>query len=179
MTRTRSPRFHATTGTPASENHDTMRPPSLSGRRLILIDIENISGGAIRTLAEARWAQRMLNSALKLGHYEQVIVGASRAGAVNTGPVWPAARLVVGSGVDGADQALLDVLHNENIVDRFEEVVLVSGDGIFADTVAALGGHGVKVTVVAHQRSLAKSLQMAASRTVTFTPSQINIEGAA
>lgn len=156
-----------------------MRPPSLQGRRLILIDVENISGGAIQTLAEARWAQRMLNSTLRIRPEEQVIVGVSRAGAINTGPVWSSARIVVGSGVDGADHALLDVLNNENIADRFDEVILVSGDGIFTDTVATLGGHGVKVTVVAHRTSLAKRLQMATSHTVTFAPHQINTEGAA
>ncbi|WP_216695299.1 NYN domain-containing protein [Dietzia psychralcaliphila] len=164
---------------PAPTNHHKMRPPSLRGRRLILIDIENISGGAIRTLAEARWAQRMLDSTLRLRHQEQVIVGVSKAGAIHTGPVWSSARIVVGTGVDGADHALLDVLNNENIADRFDEVILVSGDGIFTDTVATLGGHGVEVTVVAHRTSLAKKLQMAASQTVTFTPRQINTEGAA
>lgn len=166
-------------GTATATNQLKMRPPSLRGRRLILIDIENISGGAIRTLAEARWVQRILDSTLGLRHQEQVIVGVSKAGAIHTGPVWTSARMVVGTGVDGADHALLDVLNNENIADRFDEVVLVSGDGIFTETVATLGGHGVKVTVVAHRTSLAKRLQMAASQTVTFTPRQINLEGAA
>lgn len=156
-----------------------MRPQPLRGRRLILIDIENISGGAIRTSAEAEWAQRMLNSTLRPRPQEQVIVGVSKAGAIHTGLEWSSARIVVGTGVDGADHALLDVLTNENIASRFDEVVLVSGDGIFTETVATLGGHGVKVTVVAHRTSLAKRLQMAASQTVTFTPRQINFEGAA
>lgn len=163
----------------ATTNQHQMRPPALRGRRLILIDIENISGGAIRTLAEARWVQRMLDSTLGLRHQEQVIIGVSKAGAIHTGPEWSSARIVVGTGVDGADHALLDVLNNENIADRFDKVVLVSGDGIFTETVATLGGHGVKVTVVAHQTSLAKRLQMAASQTVTFNPRQINFEGAA
>lgn len=164
---------------PVDTNHHKMRPPSLRGRRLILIDIENISGGAIRTLAEARWVQRMLDSTLGLRHQEQVIIGVSKTGAIHAGPVWSSARMVVGTGVDGADHALLNVLNNENIADRFDEVVLVSGDGIFTETVATLGGHGVKVTVVAHRTSLAKRLQMAASQTVSFAPRQINIEGAA
>ncbi|MEV8222477.1 NYN domain-containing protein [Dietzia maris] len=163
----------------ATADQNKMRPASLRGRRLTLIDIENISGGAIRTLAEARWVQRMLDSTLRLRHQEQVIIGVSKAGAIHTGPVWTSARMVVGTGVDGADHALLDVLNNENIADRFDEIVLVSGDGIFTETVATLGGHGVKVTVVAHRTSLAKRLQMAASQTVTFTPRQINLEGAA
>jgi hypothetical protein len=158
--------------TTARTDHHKTRPPSLRGRRLTLIDIENISGGAIRTLAEARWAQRMLDSTLGLQRQEQVIVGVSKAGAINTWPVWSPARIVVGTGVDGADHALLNVLNNENIADRFDEVILVSGDGIFTDTVATLGSRGVTVTVVAHQSALAKRLQMAASQTVTFTPTR-------
>lgn len=177
MNRTRTQNVQAAETTATNQNK--MRPPSLRGRRLTLIDIENVSGGAIRTLAEARWVQKMLDSTLRLRHQEQVIIGVSKAGTIHTGPVWTSARMVVGTGVDGADHALLDVLNNENIADRFDEVVLVSGDGIFTESVAALGGHGVKVTVVAHRTSLAKRLQMAASQTVTFTPRQINLEGAA
>lgn len=178
MNKTRAQNAQTAEATAATNQHK-MRPPSLRGRRLILIDIENISGGAIRTLAEARWVQRMLDSTLGSRHQEQVIIGVSKAGAIHAGPVWTSARMVVGTGVDGADHALLDVLKNENIADRFDEVVLVSGDGIFTETVATLGGHDVKVTVVAHRASLAKRLQMAASQTVTFTPRQINLEGAA
>lgn len=162
-----------------SESHHTIRPPSLRGRRLILIDIENISGGAIQSLAETRWAQKIITSTLGLRGQEQVVIGVSRAGAINTGPAWPSARLVTGSGVDGADHALLDVLNSENIAGRFDEVILVSGDGIFADTVATLGGQRVKVTVVAHPVSLAKRLQMAAAHSITFSPSQIAVGGAA
>ncbi|WP_253919940.1 NYN domain-containing protein [Dietzia psychralcaliphila] len=121
----------------------------------------------------------MLDATLSIGEREQVIVGVDKAGAINTGPVWSSARIVVGSGADGADHALLDVLSDENIAGRFDEVILVSGDGIFTDAVAALGSHDVKVTVVAHQSQLAKRLQMAASHTVTFTPHRIHTEGAA
>lgn len=156
-----------------------IRPPSLRGRRLVLIDIENISGGAIRSLAQARWARRMITSTLGLRDQEQVVIGVSKAGAINTGPEWSSARLVAGAGVDGADHALLNVLNNENIASRFDEVTLVSGDGIFTDTIVKLGAHGVKVTVLAHQVALAKRLQMAAARTITFTPNQIAVEGAA
>lgn len=165
--------------TTAHTDHHKTRPPALRGRRLTLVDIENISGGSIRTLAEAKWARRMLDSTLGLQRQEQVIVGVSKAGAIHTWPVWSSARIVVGTGIDGADHALLNVLNNENIADRFDEVILVSGDGIFTDTVATLGGLGVTVTVVAHQSALAKRLQMAASQTVTFTPHQTNTEGAA
>lgn len=144
-------------------------PSSLRGRRLILIDIENVSGGAIRSIAQARWAQQMITSTLGLRGEEQVVIGVSKSGIINTGPAWPSARLVPGCGVDGADHALLEVLNNENIAGRFDEVVLVSGDGIFTDTVAALGGHGVVVTVLAHQTSLARRLKMASAHTITIT----------
>lgn len=144
-----------------------------------MIDIENISGGAIRSLAQARWAQKIITSTLDLHGDEQVVIGVSKSGVINTGPVWPAARLVHGCGVDGADHALLDVLNNENIARRFDEVVLVSGDGIFTEVVATLGGHGVEVMVVAHQVSLAKRLKLAATRTITFGSSEIAVGGAA
>jgi len=72
------------------------------------------------------------------------------------------------SGRDGADRALLEVLA-ENIAARFAEVVLVSGDGIFADAIAAVAGQGIHTTVIAHRDGLSRRLELAAN-TVQFLP---------
>jgi hypothetical protein len=42
------------------------------------------------------------------------------------------------SGADGANLARLDVLASEHVAERFDEVVLVWGDGIFADAIGTL-----------------------------------------
>ena len=48
----------------------------------------------------------------------------------------------------------------------FTDVLLVSGDAIFTDAVAALGAQGVTVTVASRPESLSRRLRMAASHTI-------------
>ncbi len=140
----------------------------LQARQLAAVDIENISGGAIRTPQQARWVRRTLEDVIGI-EQTQVVVGVSRAGLLPAYVGWganPLPRYVPGHGVDGADLALLDVLERENGAARFEEVVLASGDGIFADVVARLGAQGVCVTVVGHRGRVSKRLIMAAAHVV-------------
>ncbi|MGC9221648.1 MAG: NYN domain-containing protein [Solirubrobacteraceae bacterium] len=141
---------------------------SLLGRRLILVDIENVVEGAVLSEEAARWARVLVEGAIALRADEQVVVATSHIGLLHTHSAWRSARLRVRSGCDGADLELLRVLETERISDRFDEVVLVSGDGIFTDEVARLGGLGVRVTVVAWSHCLAARLRMAASRVLLF-----------
>jgi NYN domain len=139
---------------------------ALRGRRLVAVDIENVAGGAVMTQAMADWARVVVETALEVSDGEQVVIGTSHVGLFNTKAAWPSARVRIRSGPDGADIELLDVLANERIYERFDEVVLVSGDGVFADVVARLGGRGVQVTVASWSISLAARLRLAAKRTV-------------
>ncbi|NNC12120.1 NYN domain-containing protein [Planctomonas sp. JC2975] len=93
---------------------------------------------------------------------EQVVIGTSHIGLFNSKDAWPSARVRVRSGDNGADLELLDVLLTEHLEDRFDEVVLVSGDGIFADAVARLSGLGTKATVASWSSSLSARLRLAA-----------------
>ena len=77
---------------------------------------------------------------------------------------------MVRSGRDGADFALLDVL-TENIPGRYEQVVLASGDGIFAPAVAQLAVAGVPTTVLGLRGCVARPLQLAATR-VIYLPAE-------
>jgi hypothetical protein len=152
---------------------------SLRGRRLVVVDIENVVGGAVMTTEQAVGAHLAVKHVAELSGTEQVVLGTSHFGAVPTGLGWPGPRLVVRSGQDGADLALLGVLIEERIAERFDEVVLVSGDGIFTEAVAALGAAGVEVTVVAHTSRCSKRLRMAAARFVVLAESAIGFGGAA
>ena len=132
------------------------------GRRIVLVDIENAARGAVTSEETVRWVQRAVGEAVGVTAKDPVVIGVSHIGLLAVGCGWPGQRYVVQSGVNGADLALLDVLA-ENMAERFDSVVLVSGDGIFADAVAALGAEGVSVTVVADRDSLSRRLQMAAA----------------
>ena len=59
----------------------------------------------------------------------------------------------------------MDYEHPE---ERYDEVVLASGDGIFADRVADLAGRGVPVTVVSRPGSLSHRLRLAATEVLPF-----------
>lgn len=61
---------------------------------------------------------------------------------------------------------MIDVLSNERVENRFDEVLLVSGDGIFADAVAHLGRCGVMVTVASWSTSMSARLRIAARKVV-------------
>jgi hypothetical protein len=139
---------------------------SLQGRRLVVVDIENVAGGAVVSLGLARWARDTVVSALQIRHEDQVVVATSHIGFLNTSAAWPSARIKVRSGRDGADVELLQVLMSERVEERFDEVLLVSGDGIFASTVARLGGRGVGVTVASWNESLSARLRLATGRVV-------------
>lgn len=141
---------------------------SLAGRRLVLVDIENVVSGAVTTGAAAMWAKTQVEEVIGCTEQDQVVLGVSHIGLLATGAGWPGKRYVLGSGPDGADRALLEVME-ENLAARFTEVVVVSGDGIFAEAVSALAGNGVVVTVVAHPDGLSKRLRMAASVVQNFS----------
>ncbi|RNL78479.1 NYN domain-containing protein [Nocardioides marmorisolisilvae] len=138
----------------------------LRGRRLIVVDIENLVGGAGITQAQAAAAHRCVTSAVAMRPGEQVIIGTSHVGLLSSGIGWRGPRMVVRSGKDGADLALLEVLKDEHIEERFDEVVIVSGDGIFTDAVLVLREAGVFVTVVSRNDACSKRLRLAADQTV-------------
>jgi len=155
------------------------RKRALRGRRLVVVDIENLVGGAVLAVEQAERAHRFIQEAVSLNDREQVVIGTSHVGVLATGLGWRGPRIVARSGADGADLALLDVLKHERVEERFDGVVLVSGDGIFTDVVASLGASGLDVTVVARAGRCSKGLRMAASRTVLIDYLAAGLGGAA
>ncbi|MDX6326191.1 MAG: hypothetical protein QOK15_2545 [Nocardioidaceae bacterium] len=138
------------------------------GRRLILVDIENVIGGECSTEARARWAHRRIEDEIGGLPTDCVVVAVDASGLTSVGWEWDRARRLIGYGENGADLALLDVL-NENVDRRFERVVIASGDGIFTEPTVELTGRGVDVTVVAHECALSGRLRLAASRVVLLS----------
>ena len=150
----------------AGASVSTKKP--LRGRRLIAVDIENVVGGAAISSGEVSWAKAALQNLVEIEPPDQVVITTSHVGLLTVGCAWPNLRYVVGTGPNGADEQLLAVLA-EDIPRRFDDVVLVSGDGIFAPAVAHLVAAGVTVEVVAHPDGLSARLRLAASR-VSYIP---------
>ncbi|MGH1561440.1 NYN domain-containing protein [Mumia sp. DW29H23] len=135
------------------------------GRQVILVDIENVVGGAVLTQDAAIWARRQIETVLEVRDDAHIVIGASHASWMNAALAWPTKRCLPKSGPDGADLAILDEMESL-LVHRYDEVILVSGDGIFADAVSVLSARGAQVTVVAHHGRCAARLRLAAHCTV-------------
>jgi hypothetical protein len=152
---------------------------ALQGRRLVVVEIESIAGGAVRTNALASWARKLIEEAIALKPDEQVIIGARHASVLAAGTRWPGARLVTARDSDGTQRELLQILQSERIAGRFDELVLTSGNGVFTEAIARLGVQGVRVTVVAWPESLSKRLRMAAAETVLLERTMMGLGGVA
>jgi hypothetical protein len=131
-------------------------------RTLHLVDIENLAGDSLPSLSQVREVQGLYRGRLAFGSMDQVEIASSHLTLVNTALGWPRAHYRVRSGPDGADLALLDVLRNEHVPERFTHVAIGSGDGVFAEAAARLGAAGVWVTVISRRRSLSRRLALAA-----------------
>lgn len=143
-----------------------LKKRAMRGRRLVVVDIENVAGGALVTKAMADWARAVVEATLQVAEGEQVVIGTSHVGMFNASDAWPSARVKVRSGEDGADLELLNVLETEHVEERFDEVLIVSGDGVFADVAAHLARYGVRVTVAAWSTSMSARLRLAADSIV-------------
>lgn len=141
------------------------KSPLSRGRQIVLVDIENLAGGACISDRAVRSAKEALSGTGQIGAADHVVIGTSHIGLVHVGSTWDGVRYVVRSGRDGADLALLDVMA-ENVAARFETVVLASGDGIFADAVSELAAAGVPTTVVGRRGHVARSLRLAAFQVI-------------
>ncbi len=139
------------------------------GRRLVLVDIENYLGRRYVTCEATRWVASQLDTLLGLRENELVVVGTSHAqNLLAARAAWCHVRHVARLGQDGADLALLDVL-TEDVDERFTEVVIVSGDGIFAAAIASLAGSNITTTVIARPEALSAQLRLAAQRVLCPT----------
>lgn len=147
-------------------------------RRIFLIDIENIVGGVVTEQVQADLVWELLEDSVGLRASDQVIIGACHMSAIAAGLSRPSARLLVQSGQDGADLRLLEVIEAEDLGARYDEVVLISGDGIFIEAVRHLQGSGTCVTLVSRPEALATRLRFLAD-VVHLLPSQLDVALAA
>jgi hypothetical protein len=141
------------------------------GRRLVVVDVENLAGGACHTGDAAAWARRRLRDVGALQDSDQVAVAVDACGLASVVFTWTGARCLAAHGKDGADLALLEVLA-ERVPQRYDRLVLASGDGIFTEAVADLVAHGVHVTVVSHEVADRVGLRGLPPRTRLHPPGQ-------
>lgn len=139
-----------------------------NGRAIHLLDLENLVGTGRPTAAMITDAARAYAEVVRVGATDHFVLGCGSSTAFSAFFAWPwPSRRVLGSGQDGADLALLDVLMTEDLSGRYERIYVGSGDHAFEPAVRALVGAGVDVKVVARPSSLAMSL-WSMGRTIDF-----------
>ena len=138
--------------------------PQTSGRSLFLGDIENLGWDPqLNTLTPERVQTTCLGVRRVLWPFQpQEVVASSHYFAEMVWFHWDGpARRLVGSGPDGADLKLLEVLVNEGVSERYKTVFIGSGDGIFAEPAAKLAAQGVQVIALCGNGHLSKRLKLA------------------
>lgn len=139
-------------------------------RRLFVVDIENAVGSGRVDEESCVRVERRIESVYRPNCGDMTVIGVSHKNNLFPAHAWRGARVVIKQGHDGADLALESVLSSENVEERFGEVVIVSGDHLFATQAARLKSLGVKVTVDARARQLARVLAFSCS-SVRLAPS--------
>lgn len=141
-------------------------------RTLHLIDIENLLGEPRPAAAAVCEARTAYEARVVVDENDLVVVACNHGCALDVGLAYAGARLVVRSGPDGADLALLAVLGEHDVQGRFDAVVVASGDGIFTDAVSSLTAAGLPTLVVSRPEFLSRTLRLAAGgRVVAFDAS--------
>ena len=149
---------------------------SCSNRRLFAIDIENYCGKPKLSEADIVMARSEICDGYKVSDLDLVVIGTSASqNCLNAGLGWENARLVMKKGCDGADHALIEAL-SEYPLYRFDEVLLISGDGMFLECVKAMITDGIKVTVVSQRKRMSQKLKMA-TPSVQYISRKKNVGG--
>jgi len=139
-----------------------MRRTALTSRTVHLVDLENVIGSGNLTECAVREARAAYVGRVAVGAGDHVIVATSHHNLLAAGFGWPDARHLVKSGHNGADLALQEVMAGERLEQRFGACILVTGDGGFAHSVAALIARGLRVGVIAPMGRMSASLRLAA-----------------
>ena len=125
-------------------------------RTLCVVDVENCASTSDLSLKRALHVREAINKAVPEAVMH--VVGCSHRNAAAAGFAFNRSRIVVRSGVDGADLALIDVLETERIEQRFGRIVLASGDHIFVPVIKRLRDAGVEVETLSIRGQLSHDL---------------------
>ena len=149
-----------------------LRRSDKSARKLFVVDIENAVGTGVIDEESCKSVKSRIERTYRPGDSDLTVVGVSHKNNLFPAHAWDGARVVIREGHNGADLALEGVLINENVENRFGEVVIVSGDGLFSEQASRLRSLGVRVTVDARARQLARVLAFSCS-SVRLAPSAL------
>jgi hypothetical protein len=129
-------------------------------RTLHLVDIENLVGNPRATKTEALGAFAHYLDLAGYREADQIVVAANPGLVREIAFDLPVPCSVhAAHGTDGADNALLGAADPAWVTERFERLVIGSGDGAFAPTARTVRDCGTPVLVVSRPSSLSSRLR--------------------
>ena len=136
-----------------------------------LIDIENLCMAANPTFEQVAAARRSYMEVVRPGEYDQFLVTVSsrhNLAAVAFG--WSGADLKCREGHDGADYLLAESILDGHLEDRFDKIVVASGDGGLAPFVQKLTALLKNVLVVSQPTAIAFAMRMTGANVQYLKP---------
>jgi uncharacterized LabA/DUF88 family protein len=145
-------------------------------RRLHLVDADNLAGMAVCSEEDHQLIHEVRDSyieTIRPSPTDHVTVACTHRGAFETARAWEPAQVFWRSGKDGADIALISSVETQRLSERFDEVVIASGDGIFADLARDITDAGIPVTVAIGRGGLSRELARAATSVSRAFPTPV------
>jgi hypothetical protein len=140
-------------------------------RTMHLIDIENLCMAANPTFEQVAEARRSYMELVNPGEHDQFLVTvSSRHNLAAAAFGWSGADLKCREGHDGADILLAEAILEGHLEDRFDQVVIASGDGGLAPFVQKLTMLLKQVIVVSQPTAIAFAMRMSGARVRYLTP---------
>ena len=140
-------------------------------RTMHLIDIENLCMAANPTFEQVAEARRSYMELVNPGENDQFLVTvSSRHNLAAAAFGWSGADLKCREGHDGADYLLAEAILDGQLEDRFDQVVIASGDGGLAPFVKKLTTLLKEVVVVSQPTAIAFAMRIAGARVKYLRP---------
>jgi hypothetical protein len=133
-------------------------------RSLHLIDLENLCGSGLPPTSLIARVWRTYRYGVPTSPADHFIVGSSHGFASLAWFILPAQGIqrVVRSGQDGGELAILAGVDLAHAANRFDRIVIASGDGMFTDTATTAREQGLHVHQVSGIGKCARTLANAA-----------------
>ena len=126
----------------------------------LLADVENIVGKSLISPMDAARASTQVKKLIKPTERDLSIIATGKANALAAAVGWPGGEHRFKAGKDGADIVLAREMLHGKLVDRFETVVIASGDHSLAPFARHLMDKGMRLIIVSHEGSLSKDLRL-------------------
>lgn len=131
-------------------HNNTIQP-----RTIHLLDIENLLATPFFTAEDVAHFKRFYATTDVYADGDHIVIATSSSeGIVEANVGWGSARYTFQRGENGADTALIEIIRGEHLDERFDRVVIASGDGIFERHVKALCAAQIDVHVVSRRSAL-------------------------